>query len=65
MFTSGQLCVLIVVTEVIICAFLSKCLDTIKYCSTSKIYRKALEKGLITSNEFKSIIYLLLENRIV
>lgn len=56
MFTPGQLCVLIVVTEVIIYAFLSKCLDTIKHCSTSKTYRKGLEKGLITPNEFKSII---------
>lgn len=56
MFTPGQLCVLIVVTEVIIYAFLSKCLDTIKHCSTSKTYRKGLEKGIITSNDFKTII---------
>lgn len=56
MFTPGQLCFLIVVTEVIIYAFLSKCLDTIKHCSTSKTYRKGLEKGLIAPNEFKSII---------
>lgn len=44
MFTPGQLCVLIVVTEVIIHAFLLECLDTIKHCSTSKTYRKGLEK---------------------
>lgn len=56
MFTQGQLCVLIVVTELIVYAFLSKCLDTIKHCSTSKTYRKGLEKGIITPNEFKTII---------
>ena len=56
MFTQGPLCVLIVVTEVLIYAFLSKCLDTIKHCSTSKTYRKGLEKGLITPNEFTTII---------
>lgn len=57
MFTPWQLCVLIVVTEVIIYAFLSKCLDTIKHCSTSKTYRKGLEKGLLTPNEFKTNIF--------
>lgn len=57
MFTPGQLCVLIVVTEILIYAILSKCLDTIKHCSTSKTYRKGLEKGLITPNEFKTIIF--------
>lgn len=57
MFAPGQLCVLIIFTEVIIYAFLSKCLDTIKHCSTSKTYRKGLEKGLITPNEFKTIIF--------
>ena len=57
MFTQGQLGVLIVVTEVIIYAFLSKCLDTIKHCSTSKTYRKGLEKGLLTPNEFKTNIF--------
>lgn len=56
MFTQGSLCVLIVVTEVLIYAFLSKCLDTIKHCSTSKTYRKGLERGVITPNEFKTII---------
>ena len=56
MFTQVQLCVLIVVTEFIVYAFLSKCLDTIKHCSTSKAYRKGLEKGIITPNEFKTII---------
>lgn len=56
MFSPAQLCVLIVITEIFIYAFLSKCLDTIKHCSTSKTYRKGLEKGLITPNEFKSII---------
>ena len=56
MFTQGQLCVLIVVTELIVYAFLSKCLDTIKHCSTSKTYRKGFEKGIITPNEFKTII---------
>ena len=56
MFTQVQLCVLIVVTEFIVYAFLSKCLDTIKHCSTSKTYRKGLEKGIITPNEFKTII---------
>ena len=57
MFTPGQLCVLIVVTEILIYAILSKCLDTIKHCSTSKTYRKGLEKGLLTPNEFKTIIF--------
>ena len=57
MFTPGQLCVLIIFTEVNIYAILSKCLDTIKHCSTSKTYRKGLEKGLITPNEFKTIIF--------
>lgn len=57
MFTPGQLCVLIVVTEILIYAILSKCLDTIKHCSTSKTYRKGFEKGLITPNEFKTIIF--------
>ena len=56
MFTQVQLCVLIVVTEFIVYAFLSKCLDTIKHCSTSKTYRKGLEKGIITPNEFETII---------
>ena len=56
MFTQVQLCVLIVVTEFIVYAFLSKCLDTIKHCSTSKTYRKGFEKGIITPNEFKTII---------
>lgn len=28
----------------------------IKHCSTSKTYRKGLEKGLIMPNEFKTII---------
>ena len=55
-FTPGQLVVLIIVTELIVYAFLSKCLDTIKHCSTSKAYRKGLEKGIITQNEFKTII---------
>ncbi len=45
MFTQVQLCVLIVITEFIVYAFLSKCLDTIKHCSTSKTYRKGLEKA--------------------
>lgn len=45
-----------VFTELFIYAFLSKCLDTIKHCSTSKTYRKGFEKGLITPNEFKTII---------
>lgn len=56
MFAPGQLCVLIVATEILIYSVFSKCLDTIKHCSTSKTYRKGLEKGLITPNEFKSII---------
>lgn len=56
MFTQVQLCVLIAITEFIVYAFLSKCLDTIKHCSTSKTYRKGLEKGLITPNEFTTII---------
>lgn len=56
MFISVQLCVLIVATEILIYAIFSKCLDTIKHCSTSKTYRKGLEKGIITPNEFKTII---------
>lgn len=55
-FTSGQLCVLIIVTEGLIYAFLSKCLDTIKHCSTSRTYRKGLEKGVLTPYEFKTYI---------
>ena len=57
MFISVQLCVLIVATEILVYAFLSKCLDTSKHCSTSKTYRKGLEKGLLTPNEFKTIIF--------
>ena len=56
MFTPGQIVILIIFTEFFIYAFLSKCLDVIKHCSTSKAYRKALEKGLIIPNEFKTII---------
>jgi hypothetical protein len=56
MFTPVQIVILIIFTEFFIYAFLSKCLDTIKHCSTSKTYRKGLEKGLITPNEFKTII---------
>lgn len=56
MFTSGQVLILIVLTEFFIYALLSKCLDTIKHCSTSRTYRKGLEKGIITPNEFKTII---------
>ena len=56
MFTPGQIVILIIFTEFFIYAFLSKCLDTIKHCSTSKTYRKALDVGLITPNEFKTII---------
>lgn len=55
-FTSGQILILIILTEFFIYAFLSKCLDTIKHCSTSRTYRKGLEKGIITPNEFKTII---------
>ena len=56
MFTPGQIVILIIFTELFIYAFLSKCLDTIKHCSTSKAYRKGLEKGIITPNEFETII---------
>lgn len=56
MFTSGQILILIILTEFFIYAFLSKCLDVIKHCSTSRTYRKGLEKGIITPNEFKTII---------
>lgn len=55
-FTAGQLCVLIIVTECLIYAFLSKCLDTIKHCTTSRTYRKGLEKGVLTPYEFKTYI---------
>lgn len=57
MFGPGQLCILIVASEILIYAIFSKCLDTIKHCSTSKTYRKGLEKGLLTPNEFKTIIF--------
>lgn len=57
MFTSAQMVVLIIFAEFFIYAFLSKCLDTIKHCSTSKTYRKGLEKGLLTPDEFKTIIF--------
>lgn len=56
MFTSGQVLILIVLTEFFIYTLLSKCLDVIKHCSTSRTYRKGLEKGIITPNEFKTII---------
>ena len=56
MFTQVQIVILIIFTEFFIYAFLSKCLDTIKHCSTSRTYRKGLEKGIITPNEFKTII---------
>lgn len=55
MFTPGQIVVLIIFTEFFIYAFLSKCLDVIKHYSTSKTYRKGLESGIITPNEFKTI----------
>lgn len=57
MFAYVQLCVLIVATEILIYAIFSKCLDTIEHCSTYKTYRKCLEKGLLTPNEFKTIIF--------
>lgn len=63
MFTPGQLCILIVSTEILIYAVFLECLNTIKHCSTSKTYRKGLEKGLITPNEFKSIINILKEEK--
>lgn len=53
-FTSGQLCGLIIITECLIYAFLSKCLDTIKHCSSSRTFRKCLEKGTIKGYEFKT-----------
>lgn len=56
MFTPVQIVVLIIFTEFFIYAFLSKCLDTIKHCSTSKTYRKGLEKGLIMPIEFETNI---------
>lgn len=56
MFTPGLLCILIVSTEILIYAVFLECLNTIKHCSTFKTYRKGLEKGLITPNEFLSII---------
>ena len=56
MFTQDQILIQNIFTEFFIYAFLSKCLDTIKHCSTSKTYRKGLEKGLITPKEFKTII---------
>lgn len=56
MFTPGQLVILIIFTEFFIYAFLSKCLDVIKHCSTSKTYRKGLEKGLIMPIEFETNI---------
>ena len=56
MFAPVQIIILIIFTEFFIYAFLSKCLDTIKHCSTSKTYRKGFEKGIITPNEFKTII---------
>ena len=57
MFTRGQIIILFIFTEFFIYAFLSKCLDTIKHCSTSKTYRKGLENGLLTPNDFKTIIF--------
>lgn len=56
MLTPKQICILIAFTELITYSLLSKGLDTIKSCSISKTYRKGLEKGLISSNEFESIM---------
>lgn len=56
MFTQVQIVILIIFTEFFIYAFLSKCLDTIKHCSTSKTYRKGLENGLIMPIEFETNI---------
>lgn len=55
MFTTGQLVILIIITEMLIYAFLSKCLDVIKHCSTAKTYRKAMEKDMLTPYEFKKL----------
>lgn len=54
MIISIQLCVLIIVTELFIYCFLSKLLDTFEHCSMMRTYRKALEAGLITPNEFEN-----------
>lgn len=56
MFTPGQIVILIIFIEFFIFAFLSKCLDVIKHCSTSKTYRKGLENGLIMPIEFETNI---------
>lgn len=55
-FTTGQICILIVITELIIYLFLSKCLDTIAYCSKLRTYRKEISAGLISPNGFKTIL---------
>lgn len=56
MFTSGQLCTIYIVTLLIVYCIISKTLDTIKHCSISKVYKKCLETGAITPNEFKNIM---------
>lgn len=51
MLNAAQICVLVIVTEILVYCLLVKGLETIKHCSTSKTYRKALEKGMIAKDD--------------
>lgn len=51
MLNAGQICVLVIVTEVLVYCFLIKVLETIKHCSTSKTYREGLKKGMIAKDD--------------
>ena len=56
MFTPFLIAILMIFTELFTYLFLSMCSGSIKHCSTSKTYRKGFEKGIITPNEFKTIM---------
>lgn len=55
-FTPGQLMVLIIFTEIMIYATLVAVTNTIRHCAIARAYRKIMEKGMITPNEFRTII---------
>lgn len=49
-FTSGQIMVMFIVTIIFVYAFLSKILDVINHVVTARVISKAMEKGVIFSN---------------
>lgn len=46
MFSAGQLILLAIVTELFVWDLLKCGLATIRHCSTSRAWRKAVEKGI-------------------